>query len=172
MGMDVIGRNPDSENGKLFCANIWWWPALWCYCCHITAVAQTVQRGYTNDGDGLDETDALVLASILRSELESGRTAEFARERETYLQSLPDEQCWMCKGKGTRKVSAGITPPDAATLENDPLAPNTGPFIDEPCGQCKGTGKVEAEATWYCFDADFVREFCDFLEHCGGFNIW
>ena len=169
MGMDVYGRNPDSEEGKYFCANVWWWHPLWSYCCDVSTVARTVKCGHSNDGDGLAETDVLVLASILRSELESGRTAEVARERETYLQSLPDEECPTCKG--TRKVSVGVVP-DAANLENDPFAPSMAPFIDKPCSGCEGTGRIRPFLTWYCFDADFVRKFCDFLEHCGGFVIW
>lgn len=39
------------------------------------------------------------------------------------------------------------------------------------CNACKGTGKVRPFQTSYSFDESDVREFAEFLENCGGFEI-
>ena len=36
MGMDVHGKNPTTEAGKYFHANVWHWRPLWDYC-HLVA---------------------------------------------------------------------------------------------------------------------------------------
>lgn len=152
--MDVYGRNPDSEEGKYFCANVWLWHPLWSYCASVATVARTVTHGHSNDGDGLSDDDSLVLASILRSELESGRTADAVQEREAALHAMTDETCEICDGTGRRK------PP-----------PNVGAGA-LPCNGCDSIGKVRPWETYYHFNVDDVQEFCEFLEHCGGFVIW
>jgi hypothetical protein len=154
MGMDVIGLKPDSEGGECFCRNVWRWHPLWDYCTFVAIVARTVTYGHSNDGDGLDKEDALLLASILRGELESGRTAEAEKERETALRAMPDETCQICNGTGKRKP-----------------VPHLG-AEELPCNGCDCTGNVRPWATRYHFDVDDVQEFAEFLEHCGGFVIW
>lgn len=39
------------------------------------------------------------------------------------------------------------------------------------CNACQGTGKVRPAETSYSFDESDVREFAEFLENCGGFEI-
>lgn len=159
MGMDVYGKNPDSEAGKYFRNNVWWWRPLAQYLCHVApGLMEKVRYLHSNDGDGLGAKDSLKLALLLRQELESGRTAEYATAREAAMEALPDEPCELCKGTGIRK-------PVPDTGAGDPQ--NGG----VKCNSCDGKGTKRPFDTWYTFDVDNVREFCDFLEHCGGFEI-
>lgn len=169
--MDVYGKNPDSTKGNYFGCPIWGWSPLWAYCRSVATVAHTVTYGYSNDGDGLDENDALVLASILRSELESGRTAAAVKEQEAAYSAMPDRNCWCCNGTG--RVQETTPADDSIQTDDTPFGaePNyTG--IEIPCYQCEGTGKVRPHETQYQLRVQDVREFCEFLEHCGGFAIW
>ncbi len=155
MGFDVFGKNPKNEKGEYFRNNVWWWHPLWEYCCFVAPdVAGKVAYGHSNDGDGLDEEDALALARRLREELESGRTKEYEERYMAALKALPDEPCPICGGTGRR------LPP-----------PQVGPG-DVPCNGCNGTGRVRPFATHYPFSEENVREFVEFLENCGGFEIW
>jgi hypothetical protein len=132
MGMDVYGKKPDSEVGEYFRRNIWGWHPLWDYCTSVALVARTVKAGHYNDGDGLDKEDALVLASVLRAELESGRTKTTLSNREPSEQEQRHLDWW-------RQISRDVP----------------------------GSKFVHV----YKFGVDDVREFCEFLEHCGGFEI-
>jgi len=156
VGFDVFGKNPKNETGKYFRNNVWWWHPLWEYCCQVAPdIAGKVTHGHSNDGDGLDdEDDALALARRLREELESGRTKEYERQYAAALEALPDEPCRICGGTGGRQ------PP-----------PQVGPG-DVPCNGCSGTGKVRPFVTNCPFSKENVREFVEFLENCGGFEIW
>ena len=61
MGMDVYGKNQESEKGSYFRNNVWWWRPLWNYCEELHGdITRKVDSGYSNDGDGLD-ADAIIL---------------------------------------------------------------------------------------------------------------
>jgi hypothetical protein len=76
MGMDVCGHNPSALEGEYFRANIWQWPLLIKV---ITTLCPQETSGCkyweTNDGDGLDSAQALVLAEALERKLRSGGVA-------------------------------------------------------------------------------------------------
>jgi hypothetical protein len=58
MGMDVIGRNPTTKQGKYFCNNIHSWHPLARYICAVApGVADQCKNWHTNDGDGLNAED-------------------------------------------------------------------------------------------------------------------
>ena len=108
MGMDICGKQPTTEEGKYFCNNIWWWRPLADYVCEIAPeIADKCQYWQSNDGDGLNGHDSLRLAELLQKEIESGRTAAYARRREAKLEMAPNEPCLLCEATGTRKP-----PPD------------------------------------------------------------
>jgi hypothetical protein len=78
MGMDVYGNAPSSETGKYFRNNVWWWRPLANYIYGVAPeVAARCQHWHANDGEGLDRADALALANILQSEIDSGRTETY-----------------------------------------------------------------------------------------------
>jgi len=143
MGMSVYGENPDSARGEHFRRSIWRWHPLWDYCQSVApAVTKKVANGHTNDSDGLDDDDALALASILRRELDSGRT-EVALRDHAGLESLP------------------YLPDFVVDME---INQNPGALPDFPRDLLVRSRKP------LC--TEDVREFCEFLEHCGGFAIW
>jgi len=148
MGFDVRGRKPTAPEGKYFHNNIWWWPPLWAYCLEVAPdIAGKVTYAFSNDGDGLDEADALALAARLREELESGRTAEFERQ---YMSLKTSELCPVCAGTGVVEKGEGAI----------------------ACLSCRGQGIKHPPAVDYPFSEENVRQFAKFLENCGGFEIW
>ena len=108
MGMDVCGRAPHTKQGEYFRNNMWWWRPLADYICEIAPeITANCQHWHSNDGDGLNGHDSLRLAELLQKEIESGRTAAYARRRESKLEMAPNEPCLLCEATGTRKP-----PPD------------------------------------------------------------
>src|SRR5215831_12725286 len=99
MGMDVHGINPNALKGRCFRRHIFRWPPLWQYCCDVSKEAREVENEYSNDGDGLDEAKALVLAATLRAHLATGHTAAYCEGRDSALAELPDEQPPRCINK-------------------------------------------------------------------------
>lgn len=149
MGMDVVGKAASSKRGEYFRNNVWWWRPLWSYCQEISAVARTVDGSY-NDGNGLDAAGATQLATELFNELNSGRTSEYAAKRQVTLDKMPSETCEHCVGTGRR---------------NDE-------YVQGPCNGCEGTGQRRPWVTMYPFSIDNVKEFAEFLQDSGGFEIW
>jgi DnaJ-class molecular chaperone len=151
MGYDVHGLNPNARVGRYFGRNMCGWPPLWDYCCSVSELARQVKHGYSNDGDGLDARRAKSLAKALQTELGNGRTNQYVAQREKTLMKLPDEPCSICSGKGQQPEPIGTE-----TIQ---------------CYHCEGTGKVRPSDTHYHCDERDVREFAEFLKHCGGFAI-
>jgi hypothetical protein len=148
VGMDVYGRKAKDEKGEYFRCNVWWWRPLWKYCEQVVPIiCGKVEGAQFNQGEGLDDADSAALASSLRVEIESGRTAEYAKEYKEWRDSLPPRgQCTSCKG--------------------------TGEYEAMTCLSCGGKGVLCAWDAEYEFNVETVAEFADFLESCGGFEIW
>jgi hypothetical protein len=160
MGMDVCGKQPTTEHGEYFCNNVWWWRPLAEYMFEIAPeIAANCRHWHSNDGDGLNGHDSLRLAELLQKEIDSGRTAAYAKCRESELEMAPDERCFLCEGTGTRK-------PVPECGAGDPTKGGI------PCNGCAGHGYTRAWATKYHFSVENVREFVTFLRGCGGFEIW
>lgn len=156
MGMDVYGRSPDSEQGKYFRNNAWWWRPLWDYCAKVAPQVITPElhkAGHYNDGAGPERQGALALADVLEAELKSGKTRVYAADYEARQNGTPDEECSICGGTGLRQ-----------------RAPNIGPGI-MPCNGCDAKGHRRPPETFYYFEESNVREFVHFLRHCGGFKV-
>lgn len=159
MGMDVYGKKPVSTTGEYFRNNVWWWRPLWVYCQEVSTLARTVEGSY-NDGHGLDEAGAKQLAQELFTELHSGRTAEWSAKYRTELDQLPLEDCDLCAGTGI------MTVPDTDFF-GQRLEPGT-----RTCHVCQGKGQRKPWASNYPFSIDNVRDFAEFLQDSGGFEIW
>jgi hypothetical protein len=98
----------------------------------------------------MDALRARSLAKTLHDELENGRTSQYIAQREKTLADLPDEPCQWCTD-GNRTPNNG-----AESIQ---------------CHLCKGTGKVRPWKTRYYLREQDVRDFAEFLKHCGGFVI-
>src|SRR5882724_1576204 len=70
MGMDVYGKAPKSEQGKYFRRNVWGWHPLADYCQKVAPeICSRCESWHTNDGEGLNEADALLLAMALQAQV-------------------------------------------------------------------------------------------------------
>ena len=167
MGMDVIGRkNPDAY----FRNNVWWWRPLWDYCIKVAPHLCADVNGHYNDADGLDEEQALELASLLRGEIYSDETARYEAEYNMHLASLPRRPCTYCGETGIRTDEVGLN----LGMPERELSPDVQIIVGRThgwCNACNGEGVVDHWETSYYFSVDNVLEFTDFLEECGGFSI-
>jgi len=146
MGMDVNGKNPDSEVGEYFQNNVWHWHSLWDYCCEIAPeLTSKVKYGHFNDGDGLNVKDSKALSIILKQKILSGECAEDVKQYQARMDAMPDEPCDHCD--------------------------STGKVDGKPCRHCEGKGSKRPFATWYDLTVQNISDFAEFLEHCGGFEI-
>ena len=152
MGMDVFGRKPTSPEGEYFRRNVWGWNPLAQLCERAAPdIAMECEHWHSNDGDGLDASDAATLAERLQLLIADGSVAAYIKRRDAALAQLPDETCGCCDGTGMRRDATG----------NDRAK----------CRQCGGKGKQENFARHYHLDEDDVKEWLVFLRACGGFEI-
>jgi hypothetical protein len=154
MGMDVYGTNPKNQVGEYFRRNVWGWHPLWEYCQDTHPdIANKVEHGHSNDGDGLESADSIKLAKALKKDIRSGSAQKYIEGRDAILDALPDEDCEYCDEKGNREWT-----------ENEVT-------VIKKCNACSGSKKVRPFATWYQLELEDIKEFANFLENCGGFSI-
>ena len=78
MGMDVYGVKPKTSKGEYFRNNVWWWHPLWTYCCYTCPeLANKVESGHDNSGDGLDAVDSRRLGFIIQESITTGAAQEY-----------------------------------------------------------------------------------------------
>lgn len=170
MGMDVYGKNPSSEKGTYFRNNIWCWRPLWDYCVEVAPELCSDLSGHTNDGDGLDEDGANMLAHILSDELWTGNTLAYQQKHADYVASLPRQDCTNCGATGIRTDSVGVNmgqPDRELDIEIQILTGRTHGW----CNGCNGVGTQEHWEGSYPFSIENVANFADFLSYSGGFSI-
>lgn len=178
MGMDVIGQNPTSKEGEYFRNSVWGWQPLAEYCIEVAPdVTARCRYWHSNDGDGLDGRNSLLLADALQREIDSGRCKRWADIRASTLERAPNKPCWLCEATGTRKPLPEIVPGDENEIlpryKTEPEIgagdPANGGII---CNACNGEGYIRPLDCSYHFSVENVREFVAFLRGCGGFAIW
>ena len=171
MGMDVYGKNAVNTTGEYFRRNVWGWRPLWDYCLDQHGeLAEKVEHGHTNDGDGLDGEDSVVLARLIKTAIADGSASAYIESRNTRLANLERPECDFCKGTGIRDDKVGVEhgmPDRELSAEMKIL---TGRSHGD-CNGCRGEGKTDAWETNYFLDLDDLTEFAEFLENCGGFQI-
>lgn len=161
MGMDIYGKNPSSEEGSYFRNNIWYWRPLWWFCEHASPkVTAKVSHSQSNDGDGLNAKDTLILAKDIKRCIDDGTLELWALEYQQHKDSLPLQKCTYCNETGFRTWEPN-------TFQNDTDQP-----IIKPCNVCKGEGEYKDDLHSYPFSIDNVHNFLKFLESSGGFEIW
>jgi len=151
--MDVYGTKPANDSGEYFRNNVWWWRPLWDYCEEVYPKCKEIS-GHTNDGDGFGEAHALQLSQVLKAEIESGRTAEYATARELIISLIERPTCRICEGTGQR-------PDGLYGVE----------WKQKGCNSCHGEGTTSPAEANYPFSVENVQQFAEFLEACGGFEI-
>ena len=107
MGMDVYGRNPKNETGEYFRRNVWGWHPLWEYCQDAhPEIANKVEHGHSNSGDGLGSRDSVKLAKLMKEDIRSGFAEKYIKDRQEHLDALPLEDCTYCNTTGKRTWKA------------------------------------------------------------------
>ena len=172
MGMDVYGRKPKNEKGEYFRNNVWFWHPLWDYCLRLYPnVTKQCVDGHSNSGDGLSASNAKKLAKLIKQDLENGKAQQYADEYAQWQENLPPETCTYCKGTGVSKktlADSEATSSESITLQVVDLLLNE----DQKCKICDGNGTRPNWSTHYPFTIENLREWQEFLDNCGGFNIY
>jgi hypothetical protein len=160
MGMDVLGIKPTTKEGEYFRNNVWSWRPLAIYIKFVAPekLFNKCRNWQSNDGDGLDAVDSILLANVLQAEIDSGNTGKYQITYTSGLEQLPKEECPICQGTGTRKhpPMCGAGDPKTTGIK---------------CNACDGEGFREPWAKAYAFSTENVQDFVTFLRGCGGFKI-
>jgi hypothetical protein len=160
MGMEIFGTNPNNPCGKYFGITAWGWHPLATYVREVAPeIAAKCKHWYSNDFDGLNGEDSLLLADLLQKEIDSGRTEKYARLRRSQFKLAPNEPCWICAGTGTRKPAP----------ERGAGNPTKDGIV---CRSCYGQGYIPPSPADYDFPVEILQDFVHFLRYCGGFEIW
>jgi hypothetical protein len=172
MGMDVIGKNKNSEVGSYFRRNVWGWRPLWKYVELIHSdLAEKVEHSQSNDGDGLDGKDSSELARRLRADLADGTAYRYVSVRNEWLAGLERTACPHCEGTGIRADLVGTD----AGMPIRELSPEVQVVTGRTHGYCNGCSGYGDQPNWetnYPLSVTDIEEFADFLEVCNGFEIW
>ena len=77
--MDVYGENPKNEAGKYFRRTIFSWFPLARYIVENCpkSIYSHCSNWFSTEGDGLDQTNSLLLASVLISQIADGSAEKF-----------------------------------------------------------------------------------------------
>ena len=171
MGMDVYGKDPTCEKGKYFRRNVWGWRPLAEYTIDVDPeLASQCEYWGTNDGDGLDGDGSVQMANLMFTHLESGAAGAYVKARDTHIAGLPREECFLCDGTGIRSDERGVKYGQTERVIDKPEHPRFGE--KGWCNGCDGRGdKPPRDASYYLDERD-IRQWAEFLEKCGGFEIW
>jgi DnaJ-class molecular chaperone len=159
MGFDLSGIKPCAEVGIYFRNNCWWWRPLASYV--LDVCADLFQEGETeywhsNDGQKISAETAQKIAERLHQLFASGAVHRFAEKYEEERKAIRKVVCQWCDGTGDRP---DLEPPEWKAQCGG-------------CNSCHGTGYVDDSAANYPFSEENVKEFAEFCENSGGFEIW
>lgn len=136
MGMDIDGRNPDSEAGKYFRANVWSWRPihdLIYRLCSDLLDAETLEAIGYNSGAGPTDDETC---------------KEMANRFELWMEHHAE-------GHGI-DIDGMRMKTDGELLIGDNL---------------EGVPDEETLSP-YAVDDEHLKEWIEFLRHCGGFEVW
>jgi hypothetical protein len=178
MGVDCFGRNPATPEGRYLGCNWAAWRAL-IDLVRVFAPSESAscRSWYTNDGYGLDQAGALLLALRLEGQIASGAVKNHCDARDAKLASLRD-QCGLCNGTGWLALPGppigrvpcgcdGGCPFCDGTGWTDLQGPSTERV---PRVGCDGAGEVPASGAYP--RVEDIEEFARFVRQSGGFEIW
>ena len=152
MGMDLSS----TKNGKEFRANVWSWRPIW-NLVRIEAdlTDEEYESGSMNDGYEISEERALEI----HNKLKKLNLKAIIKEYHHYLDTLPLEDCEICKGTGKR---------------NDE-------HVKGKCNSCNTkyskeegipVGKQKNWQTNYRMYQEHIEEFIEYCKESRGFQIW
>jgi hypothetical protein len=163
MGMDLFGQNPGSRSGEYFQENIWGWHPLWQYIeDQFPQFAAQVPNAHSNDGDGLNDVQSRALGFRLNHEINTGRALHYVvshDQLEAVSGSESGNPWWVEKARGL-VIAGGITALTQICQEPKELKAEMSKLIDH------------LSIKPFELSLPMIREFAEFLQHCGGFEIW
>ena len=174
MGMDVYGVKPKTSKGEYFRNNVWWWHPLWTYCCYTCPeLANKVESGHDNSGDGLDAVDSRRLGFIIQESITTGAAQEYVDLYNKDTAALPDQPCYCID---TEQHIAKIFEDFLSTISDTSTKamqiPDNKTKVPNPeCSTCKGTGMQRNWNASYYINVENIQNFAEFLIDCGGFQI-
>ena len=171
MGMDVYGTSPNKEVGEYFRASVWTWRPLWEYTIAVDKAydkklisKKLAEGGHYNDGEGLKKDSLCKQLSLrLQQSIDDGFVNEYS-DHLTELQLIAREN--------NKKIDA-----KCEELKQRVIKETNNPNIiprDYPEEFEKEWDNLSAEYNHddhYPFELDYLKEWIDFLYHCGGFSI-
>ena len=155
----------ENENpGVYFRNNVWYWRPLWAFICNYCSDILTekdMQKGSWNDGHKISKTKSKKIAARLRRLL---------REKDVHLQCANLEDKRQQAVDHNKKVQVKI---DSLNEDVKQLCGDIVPK-DYPEPFKSRWDKLQDEKKWeanYPFEVQNVKEFAEFCEQSGGFNI-
>ena len=167
MGMDVYGIQSTNKTGEYFRASVWSWRPIWSYVvanCSEFIDETTAQDGHANAGAGLDKEKSQLLSKKINELIDSGHAQAY---KETYDEQIAVAKAWnydveALLGKlHLRVVAKGF---------HNRVAPRDYPETESHYWWKLTDMKDNADS--YPFEIEHLKEFADFLEYSGGFEIW
>lgn len=168
MGIDVLGRAPNSPEGRYFGCNWQGWDPIADLIATLCPHETSPRRGWRcNDGDGLTADLAAALAAKLEALRDIGEIAAYLARCHARAATLPRDPCHRRGGTGVdnspmgaalRRLANPATPRGAALRRSHDRRP-----------MCDGAGVEPSEASGP--DPDNIDQFITFLWASGGFAI-
>jgi hypothetical protein len=176
MGMDVYGVKPKTSKGEYFRNNVWWWHPLWTYCCYTCPeLANKVESGHDNSGDGLDAVDSRRLGFIIQESITTGAAQEYVDLYNKDTAALPDQPCYCVTNGADQEITTML---EKLILQLADTSHKTVQVLnaqdtvpDSECATCKGTGLQPNWNKSYHINIENIQNFAEFLIDCGGFQI-
>jgi DnaJ-class molecular chaperone len=155
MGFDIYGIRKKSEKGRYFYSNRLWWHGLQLYV--LDACSDLFKEGETdywcvNQGQRVSGRTATAIAKRLHELLESGAVKAFERRFKKEQRARLIVPCACVRAR--RKVD-----PKSAKRK-------------VKCPRCHGTGIIKKDEIIYPFTEETVKDFAEFCQDSGGFEIW
>ena len=168
MSMEIYGVHPDTRVGEEFQPR--WRGSFASIVACLRALAPDICAAWdrASDGDTLKNDDCVALANELDRCLADGSVEQYVAERNAYIEQAPRVKCNCCGGAGI--LNGDKTRDNDLAASFDQLAePRLTAGFVEQCYGCGGLGTIKDWRSYRDLYVSDVREFSEFLRHCGGF---
>jgi len=142
-----------NKTGEYFRNNCWWWRPLATYVLENIDLPEKQQDWFMNNGCKVSKVSAEKIAKRIKELIDSGEAKKYEIQYKKEINALEKINCNICEGTGKRKNAPEI---GAGKIK---------------CNGCNGTGKTDPWPKSYPFSVENLKEFMEFAESSGGFEI-